>query len=88
MEKSQMTNTQKLKAVAELDSPYGYITVQGRKYYNGHPVDLPTHYPIDRSNGQLRGVEDCHQIPEHWVKVAESTAAINAAAEIGGSDEK
>ncbi len=41
-----------------LASPYGYMTVDTVRYFNGHPV-------IDN---KLEGVSERHYVPAHWVE--------------------
>ncbi len=55
-----------------LKSPYGFMSVDGRDYPNGHRV----------LKSRLLNVEGEHRVPDHWI-----TAPARAAGEEGKDDE-
>ena len=57
--------------LAVLNSPYGYMQVGERRYYNGHAVKLPTRYLVHRGLGKLADVDEPHEIPVHWITLQE-----------------
>ena len=52
-----MTKANEVGCSDRLNSPYGFMTVNGVRHYDGHPV-------VDR---ELVGVSDPHRVPRHWL---------------------
>ena len=53
--------------VETLNSPYGQMTSNDRRFTNGHPIDR-----LKDGKAVLRGDENQNEVPQHWISALQS----------------